>query len=191
MTNGTKKKKHWDKVKIGKRDKKYMGQNGQLCQKRRERGRGEGRGTGLGPKSETRGGRRVGSPCGAEGWRQKGRGRRERARLRPIRLRPTGFFRVRPIRFWSKKILWTLQFRVWGLWGWGPCRWGPCRWGPCGWGPCGWGPEGWVMPQRVGGPKISRFFFPLQPQFSLIVPSFSGCLLVSFFLSLGCLLVEF
>ena len=58
--------------------------------------------------------------------------------------------------------------------GWGPERWGPERWSPEGWsppnpkklGPEGWGPEGWRP--KGGGPKISRFFFPLPPQFFIL-----------------------
>ena len=39
--------------------------------------------------------------------------------------------------------------------------------GPEGWGAEGWGPEGW-------GTEISRFFFPLPPQFSFFLPSLGG-----------------
>ena len=62
----------------------------------------------------------------------------------------------------------------------GPKLWGPEGWGPEGWGPEGWGPEGWG-PERWG-PKISRFFFPLPPQFfilfSLSFGLFRGILVV-------------
>ena len=36
-----------------------------------------------------------------------------------------------------------------------------------------------VEPRRVGGPKISRFFF-LSPAGNFILPSLAGCLLVEF-----------
>ena len=60
--------------------------------------------------------------------------------------------------------------------GWGPRRVGPPKGGaPEGWGPRrvgppkGGAPEGWgprrVGPPKGGGPKISRFVFPLPPQF--------------------------
>ena len=51
-----------------------------------------------------------------------------------------------------------------GLQGWGPDRWGPRRVGvPKGWRTQKkWGPKG-------GGPKISRFLFPLPPPFSLFL----------------------
>ena len=39
------------------------------------------------------------------------------------------------------------------------------------------GPQGWVP--KGGAPKISRFFFPLPPQFSCFLPSL-GCLLAEF-----------
>ena len=70
--------------------------------------------------------------------------------------------------------------------GWGPQGWGPEGWGPKGGGPNGGGPKGGgpeprksgarrvgartVGPERWG-PKISRFFFPLPPQFSFFSPS--------------------
>ena len=45
--------------------------------------------------------------------------------------------------------------------------------------PEGWGPEGW------GAQHFAFFFFPLPPLFSFFFfLSLSGCLLVSFFLSL-------
>ena len=65
----------------------------------------------------------------------------------------------------------------------GPEGWAPEGWGakprksegPEGWGPKGWGPGGW-------GPKNSRFFFPLPPQFffffSLSFGFFRGILVV-------------
>ena len=34
--------------------------------------------------------------------------------------------------------------------------------------------RGRVGPRRVGGPKVSRFFFPLPPQFSFFLPSLGG-----------------
>ena len=59
----------------------------------------------------------------------------------------------------------------------GPRRVGPRRVGPRKVGPRRVGPQGWAP--KGGEPKISRFFFPLPPQFSFFLPSLRG-LLVEF-----------
>ena len=69
MTTGQK-KQHWDKIKNWQTGQKKHGSEWDNYVKKGVREGGVK--AGVGPKSETRGGRRVGSPCGAEGWGAEG-----------------------------------------------------------------------------------------------------------------------